>query len=606
MRSFEALDSAGVPSQHAKADAREHFMAREPEQDIHIRRMILASWQRSRESDVDIDRIRVPYLRDPDLEAPLYRSAAPILDMLGEQLQSESVSIILTDHAGIVLDRRTPSHEMAAALDRVHLAPGFSYAEQFAGTNGIGTALSSGRATLVDGREHYSHELGQFACAGAPIKHPTRGKIVGLLDLTSWSTAPGAMLTALASATAKQIEQELLAQTGMRELALFSEYVRTCQQSNGPVLALNNDVVMSNNHLRQALNLAEQEALTAYAIDTMQSAVLEVMRTVTLPCGRSAHLRYTPVRCESGLAGGVFRIRMGPAEQRATGGTMLTGRPVAPTVLPGLVGSGAIWTRCVQQVDSRYRAGDWMALEGEPGSGKRALLRAAHRLHHPAAPFRVFEAPTAEDFDGWLTALLEGLARPDALIVLANAERLTAQQATTVGELMSEASTDPDTHARVAMTISSDAPTTLRTVFPRTVDVPPLRHHIDDLPDLVGHLLSQLPNAERLTCPPKVLSTLARLNWPGNVAQLRNVLVYVLQHRRAGEIELADLPPECRTTGRRVLTPIEALERDAIVNALHDQGESPTTAARMLGMSRATIYRKIRQYDITLTPAREV
>ncbi|MGI8666757.1 MAG: helix-turn-helix domain-containing protein [Jatrophihabitans sp.] len=50
-----------------------------------------------------------------------------------------------------------------------------------------------------------------------------------------------------------------------------------------------------------------------------------------------------------------------------------------------------------------------------------------------------------------------------------------------------------------------------------------------------------------------------------------------------------------------MLSPIEALERDAIVNALHDKSESPTTAAKNLGMSRATIYRKIRQYDISLS-----
>jgi transcriptional regulator of acetoin/glycerol metabolism len=53
-----------------------------------------------------------------------------------------------------------------------------------------------------------------------------------------------------------------------------------------------------------------------------------------------------------------------------------------------------------------------------------------------------------------------------------------------------------------------------------------------------------------------------------------------------------------------VLTPIEALERDAIVNALHDQAESPTAAAKTLGMSRATIYRKLRQYDISLPRGR--
>jgi transcriptional regulator of acetoin/glycerol metabolism len=580
--------------------AREQFLSRHDEPDQHVRRMILASWQRSRDNDVGIDRIRVPYVRDPDLEAPLFRSAAPILDTLGEQLQSESVSIILTDHTGLVLDRRCSGSDMTERLDQVRLAPGFSYAEEFAGTNGIGTSLSSGRATLVDGREHYTHELGQFACAGSPIKHPTRGKIIGLLDLTSWSQAPGAMLIALASSTAKQIEQELLAQTGMRELALFSEYMKVCQQSNGPVLALNNDVVMTNSHLRQLLDAPEHEALVGYAIDTMHSAEREAMRTIQLPSGRSAHLRYTPARCDGGTAGGVFRIRLSHIPEPEVPGLLSAGRGHAAPTLPGLVGTGAVWTRCLQQVDSRYRAGDWVALEGEPGTGKRSLLRAVHRLHSPSGHFRLMETPDVNNFDAWLATLADDLNLPDGLIVLAGADRLTEKQTAAISDLLVEASADTEPHSRVAITISPGAPTSLRSVFPRTVDVPPLRHHIDDIAELVPHLLKQLPDGDRLTCSPRALGQLCRLNWPGNVAQLRSVLQYVLQHRRAGTIELADLPPECRSTSRRVLSPIEALERDAIVNALRDKGESPTTAAKILGMSRATIYRKIRQYDISL------
>jgi transcriptional regulator of acetoin/glycerol metabolism len=144
----------------------------------------------------------------------------------------------------------------------------------------------------------------------------------------------------------------------------------------------------------------------------------------------------------------------------------------------------------------------------------------------------------------------------------------------------------------------------LRASFPRSVEVPPLRHHIDDLSELVGHLLAELPNGDRLTCSPKALAQLCRLNWPGNVAQLRRVLHYVIQHRRTGIIEIEDLPAECRSASRRVLSPIEALERDAIVNALIDNGGNATAAAMLLGMSRATIYRKIRQYGIMLSLAR--
>jgi transcriptional regulator of acetoin/glycerol metabolism len=96
------------------------------------------------------------------------------------------------------------------------------------------------------------------------------------------------------------------------------------------------------------------------------------------------------------------------------------------------------------------------------------------------------------------------------------------------------------------------------------------------------------------------MAQLRRLNWPGNVTQLRRLLSEVVKRRHSGVIEIGDLPPEARTAGHRVLTPIEALERDAIVQALLDNAQRPAAAARALGMSRATIYRKFHHYGISL------
>ncbi|MDX6204454.1 MAG: sigma-54 dependent transcriptional regulator, acetoin dehydrogenase operon transcriptional [Frankiales bacterium] len=591
--------------ERAAAQARDRFLTEDAETDPHVRRMIFASWKRSRESKVDIDRLLVPYLHDPDLESPLSRAAAPILDNLRYQLEGEPVSVVLTDHTGFVIDRRTSSSAIANRLDAVCLAPGFSYAEEFVGTNGIGTTLSSGRSALVDGREHYTDELGEFACAGAPIRHPTRRTVIGILDLTSWSNSPGGMLMALASATAKQIEDELLGQTGLREFALFQEYLKACQQSAGPVLALNNDVVMMNEHLREVMDTPDQAALISYAVDTMRGEHRQAVRTVELPSGRTAHLRYSPASSESGPAGGVFRIRLGQqATAHVGGGTLLPVRRTAPH-LPGLVGSGPAWTRCVQQVNACYESREWVALEGEPGVGKLSLLRAVHRMHKPAKHLRVIEPPTFDGDDGWLAALAEELAEPDAVIVLAHADRLSSEQVAAVADLLTVGvnETEPSGRPWVAMTRGSDAPETqLRGLFSRTVEVLPLRHHIDDIPDLVRHLILELLGDDRLVASPQALAQLSRLNWPGNVSQLRKVLGHVVKRHHAGTIELADLPPECRSASRRVLSPIEALERDAIVLALDDNGQNPTAAAQTLGMSRATIYRKIRQYGIVSPP----
>jgi len=64
-------------------------------------------------------------------------------------------------------------------------------------------------------------------------------------------------------------------------------------------------------------------------------------------------------------------------------------------------------------------------------------------------------------------------------------------------------------------------------------------------------------------------------------------------------VGLRDLPPECRAVTHRVLTPLEAIECDASADALLDTDGNKAEAARHLGMSRATIYRKIRGYGIS-------
>lgn len=82
------------------------------------------------------------------------------------------------------------------------------------------------------------------------------------------------------------------------------------------------------------------------------------------------------------------------------------------------------------------------------------------------------------------------------------------------------------------------------------------------------------------------------------MTHLRTVLEDIFRRRRSGTIELDDLPAECRSATRRRLTRIESLERDAVVDALALHNGDKAAAAQALGMSRATIYRKIREYGI--------
>src|SRR5216683_7608951 len=89
------------------AQARERFLTGEPVQPDQVRDTILASWWRSREWRVPADRIDLSYVRDPDLDTPLTRSALPVLTDLHESLQGQPISVILTDADGVVLSRLT-------------------------------------------------------------------------------------------------------------------------------------------------------------------------------------------------------------------------------------------------------------------------------------------------------------------------------------------------------------------------------------------------------------------------------------------------------------------------------------------------------------------
>src|SRR6266567_4589175 len=306
------MAGASTPMHTARdllAEAREHFLAAEPVDPDAVRKPILASWWRSRQCHVAADHIELNYLRDPDLKSNLARTADPVLRHLHEQLDGQPISIILTDAAGMVLTRLTADHDLERHLDGVKLAPGFSYAEDRVGTNGIGTALESGGPAHVFGHEHYAEHLEGLACAGVPIHDPVSGKTVGVIDLTCWRKDADPLLVSLVKSTADQITQAMMAASSSRDLRLLQEYVRACRRTGGIVLALGNDVVMLNDHARQVLDPGDQPALIGHATEALARQNPGAV-TVDLPSGAVARIFCHRIDAESPLTDGVVHVKL--------------------------------------------------------------------------------------------------------------------------------------------------------------------------------------------------------------------------------------------------------------------------------------------------------
>ena len=587
------------------ARARERFLKAEPIEPGQVRATIVASWRRSRDWHVAADRIDLSYVRDPDLDTPLARNALPVLQTLCENLKGQPISVILTDAHGLVLSRLTADQDLERHLDSVQLAPGFSYAEEFVGTNGIGTALESGRAAHVFGHEHYAGPLEDLACAAVPIHHPISGKAIAAVNLTCWRKDAGGLLIALAQSTAGRITQGLLNDSSAREFQLLQEYLRACRHTGGIVFALTGDMVLTNDHARDALDPGDQIALLGHAAGALAGDHLGHV-DVELPTGATARMHCRPLRGPGPrrLIGGVVHVKLLESASRpaadAGAGSQAHG------VVPGLAGSGALWLRGCRRVDAACVSGEWLSLAGEPGAGKLALLRAVQRRRDPAGAFHVLDAAEAGDHD-WMVRALGELLDGEGCLVIRHVDRLSAVPLQALWMALEQAlATGRQQMLWVAVThsqspVSGDLAGLLK-FFPRAVELPPLRHHIEDLRELVPFFLARLDHHGPPVCSPEAMQLLLRSSWPGNAEQLWQVLRQIVQHRRGGIIYPGDLPPECCSVSRRLLSPLESMERDAIVASLLDYQGNKVKAAGSLGMSRATIYRKVHEYGIA-TPA---
>jgi DNA-binding NtrC family response regulator len=264
-----------------------------------------------------------------------------------------------------------------------------------------------------------------------------------------------------------------------------------------------------------------------------------------------------------------------------------------------VAGGSAGWTRVCQIVEAACRSRSWLLLRGEAGVGKLAVVRAMHRRLNPAARLAVIDAADLRsDATSWIGRLRSDLGAPHATVVLRHLERLPPDAATRLAAMLEPAGY----RAWVVGTVTGPAnlPHSLLGHFAESLVVPPLRHRVDDVRDIVPVLLRRHAAHRRLICSPQAMHTLLRAPWPGNVAQLDRVIQAAVTARPTGRIEPGDLPDECHTTSRHVLTAMEAIERDAISRALDESGGDKRKAAARLGISRATIYRKIRAFGLEI------
>ena len=141
----------------------------------------------------------------------LFSRAAPVMELLLEQIVNTESMIALTDAQGTVLHTVGDDGFMGRA-HKVALSPGVNWAEQSKGTNAVGTALVEERPTLVHAAEHFMHINSFLTCSAAPIMDH-QGKLIGVLDVTGDHRSFHKHTMALVRMSAQMIENQLFSAT---------------------------------------------------------------------------------------------------------------------------------------------------------------------------------------------------------------------------------------------------------------------------------------------------------------------------------------------------------------------------------------------------------
>jgi two-component system response regulator HydG len=138
-----------------------------------------------------------------------------------------------------------------------------------------------------------------------------------------------------------------------------------------------------------------------------------------------------------------------------------------------------------------------------------------------------------------------------------------------------------------------------------TLRVPPLRKRVEDIAPLASHFLALHDPSLRFS--PDALDILMRHSWPGNIRELRNVVMRAAVLSMGDEICAADLPlepPGQNGYSAHGSSSLEGMERKMILDALHSTNGHQQKAAAKLGISRRTLSRKLKIYDSGFTEAR--
>lgn len=584
--------------------------------------LIFDSWRRSMEQyHLDPGSLQGPrILTEPLLKecrerAELFmRIAGEEVGQLHHRVRHADYCVMLTDAQGQTLDHRVDT-AIRSDCRKAGLYLGTCWSEAEEGTCGVATVLTSKAAVTVHKRDHFRAAFIGLTCSAAPIFDP-QGNLLGVMDASALKSPDDRrsqhLVRQMVAQSAQAIENAFFMHSA-REHWVLQAHGTPGYVDSQPDLLLAWD---QDGRLR-ALNSKARQALRrrfGQVPDYIGEVFdLDALRSVTDQS--TQHLQWLGEP-------GVLHVRVNTPRRKPT-------RAVAHTQVDPRVEEHL---RLAVRVKDRNLP---VLVQGETGAGKEVFARQLHeRSARRTGPFvavncaAIPENLIESELFGYVAGAFTGASSKGmaGLLVQADGGTLFLDE---IGDMPLALQT------RLLRVMAEGEVAPLGGAKSRTVDIqvicashrdlaalvsdgrfredlyfrlgcarfclPPLRERSDKLA-LINRLLEQQARGGvSVGIGQAALERLLGYAWPGNVRQLHHVLAYACAVCEGGTIQLADLPVQVR--GEQVslaAEPSVSPERQVVLDALVRHRWKPLPTAQALGISRATLYRRVNQLGIDM------
>ncbi|GAB10821.1 putative Fis family transcriptional regulator [Gordonia araii NBRC 100433] len=529
------------------------------------RNVIAASWRRSEMSGLAPDDRPTPIITDIVSADPLLDAARPVLQRAADELNDTGTALLLVDHDCQLVSRVASGVAVERALDGLGVTTGALFGEDVMGTTALGTPAEIRGGVTVNGSEHYLEQFKSLSCFGRPIVHPATRRLAGIICLTEISPRANPLSVPFVNRLVTGIQDRLLDRSRAEQRAVIDAFGRAAPRRDVAVAAIGDDLQLTNSLAAALLSPADFGTLSMLAAEQPAAE----MPMLTLSSG--AVVQVVTERIPGVRRAAIFRLR--------------------PT--------GASAPRPVAAAPARpSRTGSSTAITGEPGTGRSRAARAEAGRHLVADVSECLLSGRRLDLAG-----LVGEARDaEVTLVVDDADMLDEASIHLLRKVIAE----PDRAAPPIVVVTGPASAArpsvkaLVSMCRSRVDLLPLRQRPGDIVSLAHDLLAEID--QRLDLSAAAADALASAQWPGNLSELSVVVdqaAATTLERAARQVDIEDLPPQYRAITRAArLAGREQAERQAIIEALDAADNNKVHAAKALGVSRTTLYARIRALGI--------